>query len=245
MAKETASSSTGSGGKQASGSSLAGHVAEQGRDRVDDVTDKVKGVGGTVSSSADDLKDRATGVLADAKEKVSDAGAKVTDALEGQKTAGADRAKGFSDALRRAAGELEHEVPPAAAYINRAADEIDHMAEGLKRRDVRQILGDVQDFAKRQPAAFLGATVLGGFALMRLLKTPTVSDETAGGSSQFHEAASRAQSTAKGTALVPTGSSSPGDKPITGGAGNHGGSSPKAPGFDFKPGGSSMEPGGR
>ena len=162
----------------------------------------------------------------------------MADALESQKAAGTDRAKGFSEALRRAAAELEHEIPPAATYINRAADEIDHMAEAVKHRDVRQIVGDIQDFARRQPAAFLGATVLGGFALMRLLKTPTAAHEPSNGS------ASSEGSSAKGTALVPT-PSSPAGLSTRAGSGDPGGMSPQAPGFDFKPGGSSMGAGGR
>ena len=183
-------------------------------------------MGAQASSAVDDLKGKATDLLATAKGAASDAGTKVTDALEGQKAAGTERVKSISDALRRAAGELEHDIPPAATYIKRAADEIDHMADAVKRRDVRQIVGDVQDFAKRQPAAFLGAAVLGGFALVRLLKTPTTSHESA----SYEPAGS-----ASGRALMPVGSLQ-GGRTTTGGAGDPGGISPQAPGFDVKAG---------
>jgi hypothetical protein len=43
----------------------------------------------------------------------------------------------------------------------------------LRRRDLSELLGGVQDFARRQPTAFLGATVLAGFAVVRLLKSST------------------------------------------------------------------------
>ena len=106
--------------------------------------DAADGVAAKASSAAQDVNDRAAGLLGTAKTMASDAG-----------------------------GKLEQELPPAATYIRRAADEIDAMADAVQRRDVRQLVGDVQSFARRQPAAFLGATVLGGFAIMRLLKAPT------------------------------------------------------------------------
>ena len=174
-------------------SSAASHTADQIRDRADDAAEALKGVGAKASSSVQDINDKAAGLLGTAKGMASDAGDKVSDALDDQKAAGTERVKGISSAIRRAADELEHEIPPAATYIRRAADEIDALADAVQRRDVRQLLGDVQSLARRQPAAFLGATVLGGFAIMRILKAPT-----AQGSND-----SSSPSSAKGASLVP------------------------------------------
>ena len=94
------------------------------------------------------------------------------------------------------------------------------MTDAVRRRDVRQILSDVQDFAKRQPAAFLGATVLGGFALMRLLRTPTPAHGSTG-------------DIPPGRSLVIAGSPSVLDEAtIKGGSGDRGGIAPQAPGFE-------------
>ena len=204
-------------------SSIAGQTADRLRDHAGDAAEKLKGLGGQASSTAQDMGDKAAGLLGTAKDKArtmaSDAGGKANDAFEDQKAAGAEKVKGISNAIRRAADELEGELPPAATYIRRAADEIDAMTDAVQRRDVRQILSDVQGFAKRQPAAFLGATVLGGFALMRLLRTPTPTHEAAG-------------DTSTGRSLVVAGSPSILDEStIKGGAGDRGGIAPEAPGF--------------
>ena len=101
------------------------------------------------------------------------------------------------------------------------------MTDAVQRRDVRRILSDVQGFAKRQPAAFLGATVLGGFAVMRLLRTPTASH---GATDDFGSHAPGA-----GRSLVVAGS--PSDSPLAqgglgkGGLGDRGGVASTAPGF--------------
>ena len=204
-------------------SSIAGQAADRLRDHAGDAAEKLKGLGGQASSTAQDMGDKAAGLLGSAKDKArtmaSDAGDKANDALEGHKAAGAEKVKGISNAIRRAADELEGELPPAATYIRRAADEIDAMTDAVQRRDVRQMLSDVQGFAKRQPAAFLGATVLGGFALMRLLRTPTPT----------HEAT---DDVGAGRSLVVAGTPSVLDEAvIKGGSGDRGGIAPEAPGF--------------
>ena len=213
--------SSGNDGPATSGtSSIAGQTADQIRDRAGDAAGALKGAEAKASATAQDLGGKASGLLGTAGDMASEAGGKVNDALEERKSAGAERVKGISGAIRRAADELEQEIPPAATYIRRAADEIDALADAVQRRDIRQLLGDVQDLARRQPAAFLGATVLGGFALMRLLKTPTAAQ----GSSS-----ATASSRGTGTSLVPVGATSAlDDATITGGSG---GIAPVAPGF--------------
>ena len=208
-------------------SSIAGRTADRVKEHAGDAADKLKGIGAQASSSAQDLGDKATGLLGTAKTMASNAGDKVNDAFEGQKAAGAKKVKGISSAIRRAADELEGEVPSAATYIRRAADEIDMLTDSVERRDVRQMLSDVQSFAKRQPAAFLGATVLGGFAVMRLLRTPTAAHDASGGLGVLD----------RDRSLVVAGGSSPMDNAsIKGGSGDRGGIAPQAPGFDVTPG---------
>ncbi len=206
-------------------SSVASQATDHLRDRAGDAADALKGIGAKASAATQDMSDKAVDLVGTAKDKASDAGDKVNDALEGQKAAGAERVKGISAAIRRAADELEHEMPPAATYIRRAADEIDAMTDAVQRRDVRQLLGDVQSFAKRQPAAFLGATVLGGFAIMRLLKAPTA----------VHEASSSSTSASpstKGSSLVVAGAPFTRDDATIGGKMREpGGIPPVASGF--------------
>lgn len=108
---------------------------------------------------------------ADVKQMASQAGEKLMDTAEQQKRAGADFMTGIASAVRRAAGEFDGQVPQAAHYIRSAADQMETMSDALRRRDIGQMLSDVQSFARRQPSAFLGASFLAGFAMVRFLRS--------------------------------------------------------------------------
>lgn len=118
------------------------------------------------------------------KGMASGAAEKLMNTAEQQKRAGADYVSGVADSVRRAAGEFEEQLPQAARYIRRAADQMEMMSDSLRRREMRQMLSDVQSFARRQPAAFLGVSLLAGFAAMRFLKSsaPTSSSGRYAGS---------------------------------------------------------------
>lgn len=101
----------------------------------------------------------------------SKAGEKIMDTAERQKAVGADYVDGIAEAVRRAAGEFEGQVPQAAQYIRYAADQMETMSDSLRRRDISQMMHDVQSFARRQPTAFLGISFLAGFAAVRFLRS--------------------------------------------------------------------------
>jgi hypothetical protein len=126
------------------------------------------------------VRDQVSGMTESAKELVSDAGDRLQTAVQDQKNAGADFISGVAGAVRRAANEFDDQLPLAGQYIRRAATQIDSASEALRRRDLSELLGGVQDFARRQPTAFLGATVLAGFAVVRLLKSSAPQQSSAG-----------------------------------------------------------------
>jgi hypothetical protein len=130
-------------------------------------------VSGAVREGAREMKERASNVAESAKDLASQAGEKLLSSVEEQKTAGADFVTGMAGAIRRAANEFDKDVPQAASYIRLAADQIDTASDAFRRRDLSQLVADVQWFARRQPTAFLGAAVLAGFAVVRFLKTST------------------------------------------------------------------------
>ena len=101
----------------------------------------------------------------------SQAGEKLMDTAEHQKEAGAQYMTGMAGAVRRAASEFDEQMPQAAQYIRMAADQIETVSDSLRRRDVGQMVSDVQSFARRQPAAFLGISLVAGFAAMRFLRS--------------------------------------------------------------------------
>jgi len=155
-----------------------------------------------VSKLADDLKRQASGVAEDvtrqvreqtsnlsesAKDAVAGVGTKLSSAAEDKKNAGADFVTGLATAVRRAAGEFDEHIPQAGDYIRRAADQIDSTSNAIRQRDVSELLDGVQNFARRQPTAFLGATVLAGFMAIRFLKSSGSSDTDRGASEYRNE----------------------------------------------------------
>jgi hypothetical protein len=130
-------------------------------------------VSGAVREGAREVKEQASNVAESAKGLASQAGEKLLSSVEEQKAAGADFVSGVAGAVRRAANEFDKDVPQAAQYIRLAADQIGTVSDAFRRRDLNQLVADVQGFARRQPTAFLGAAVLAGFAAVRFLKTST------------------------------------------------------------------------
>lgn len=133
--------------------------------------DTAKRASNEASSLANEAK-AAVGDLGDrAKQGVADAAGHIRGLAEEQKSAGADRFKGYAGSIQRAADSLEDELPFVANFARKAADEIDHLADTVKNRDVSDLVGVVHDYARRQPAIFLGATALAGFLAVRFLTT--------------------------------------------------------------------------
>ena len=137
-------------------------------------------VSGAVREGAREVKEQASNVAESAKDLASQAGEKLLSSVEEQKAAGADFVAGVAGAIRRAANEFDKDVPQAAQYIRLAADQIGTVSDAFRRRDLNQLVADVQGFARRQPTAFLGAAVLAGFAAVRFLKTSTAGANASG-----------------------------------------------------------------
>ena len=130
-------------------------------------------VSAALGEAARGMKEHASDVAEGAKNLASQAGEKLMNSAEQQKAAGADFVSGVAGAIRRAANEFDKDAPQAAQYIRLAADHIDTGTDAFRRRDINQLVTDVQGFARRQPTAFFGAAVLAGFAAVRFLKTST------------------------------------------------------------------------
>jgi hypothetical protein len=158
------------------------------------MTDLSDQVSGAVREGAREVKEQASNVTESAKGLASQAGEKLLSSVEEQKAAGADFVSGVAGAIRRAATEFDKDVPQAAQYIRLAADQIGTVSAAFRRRDLNQLVADVQGFARRQPTAFLGA-VLAGFAAVRFLKTSTAGANASSRSTGTqHSSASRPMS---------------------------------------------------
>jgi hypothetical protein len=125
-----------------------------------------------VRQAAATAKEQPASVADSAKDLASKASEKVVSAVQEQKAAGANFVSGMASSMRRAANEFG-QIPQAAQYMRLAADQIDSASDAFRRRDLNQLVSDVQGFARRQPTAFFGVAVLAGFAVVRFLKTST------------------------------------------------------------------------
>jgi hypothetical protein len=123
------------------------------------------------SSAVDTLKETAGEVVEQTREIASDAGEKVKAAVAEQKSAGAEYLGAISNSMRRASREFDGELPQAGQYIRTAAEQVDRVSEALRNREMSQLVGDLQDFARKQPTAFFGAAALAGFAVVRFFKS--------------------------------------------------------------------------
>ena len=142
--------------------------------------DLKKEVSGLAQDASRQVKDQAGQLAERAKGVAADAGDRLRDTAEDRKNAGADFVSGLAGAVRRAAGAFDDQIPQAGNYIRQAAEQIDGASDALRQRNVSELVEGVQDFARRQPTAFLGMTVLAGFAAVRFLKSSTSSVGSAG-----------------------------------------------------------------
>ena len=154
----------------------------------------VQDVAQTAKDQAGNLKDHATKIVEDAKQQASEAVESVKDKARGmadvQKSAGADQIDGVARAVHSAADGLKEQMPGAAEYVHEAAAGIERFSSTLRTRSVDEIVSNLTSFARTQPTAFFGATVLAGFALSRFLKSSaerTASEHMhAGGGASAH-----------------------------------------------------------
>ena len=70
-----------------------------------------------------------------------------------------------------AADELQGQIPLAAEYIDDVAGRLGTMASALRERSVDDMLANVTDFARKQPALLFAGAIATGCALSRFAKS--------------------------------------------------------------------------
>ena len=95
-----------------------------------------------------------------------------TEQLTNQKDRGIDALAGVAQAVRSSTQRLRDEKHDTiASYVDRAADQIDSWSRRLKEKDIDELLTDVQQLARRQPAVFIGSAFALGLVGARFLKS--------------------------------------------------------------------------
>jgi ElaB/YqjD/DUF883 family membrane-anchored ribosome-binding protein len=109
---------------------------------------------GTGSGIMDRVRERATAQLSTQKDRATDGLGSV------------------AQAVRQSTQHLrENKQDAIANYVEKAADQIDRFSTQLRNRDVGELVNEVQRFARRQPALFVGSAFAVGVIGARFLKS--------------------------------------------------------------------------
>lgn len=103
--------------------------------------------------------------------------------VDARKGTAAEQAKSISSALDTAAGELNDSPDWLQSMFRKGAQTVQQFADTIDKKDSQQLTRDVQQMARNNPATFLGACALAGFAAARVLKAGAGSTSTGGNSS--------------------------------------------------------------
>lgn len=119
---------------------------------------------------SEELRKDADEVVSAAKEQASSLVHEVEGAINARKGGVADTLEGVASAMRRAADELGKQQNGSGADMTRQlAARVAGLSQTLKSNDVGALIGQAENFGRQQPAAFLGASALLGFAASRFL----------------------------------------------------------------------------
>lgn len=118
------------------------------------------------------------GMMEQAKDRAEDfvdsAGRRAKDAVEHGLNAGknqaVDRLNDVAHGLRTTGDQFQGQET-ISHLVTRAADRVEDFANHLRNRDVTQLIDDVEDLARRQPAAFLSGAFAVGLLSARFLKS--------------------------------------------------------------------------
>ncbi|HEX7071536.1 MAG TPA: hypothetical protein VF190_12050 [Rhodothermales bacterium] len=126
-------------------------------------------------SMREETRSRVSAMADRARERAGDAAetarAKAEDIAGSQKQRATGQLESISSALRQTSGSLRsNQQETIADYVERAASQIDRLSDYVRTRSVGELFDEAQDFARREPALFLGGAFLLGIAGSRFLK---------------------------------------------------------------------------
>lgn len=124
----------------------------------------------------DDVRHKAGEVLEQAQQKAApvldEAQQKAKSKLEQGKEQAADHLGSVAQALHKSGAELQQgEQKAAGGYTVQAADKLEQISTHLRGSSVQQLVGEVEDFARREPTLFLSGAFALGVLGARFLKS--------------------------------------------------------------------------
>lgn len=125
------------------------------------------------------------GIAGQARQTASDVAEQAREQVASKVSAQKDRATGelghVASALRQTSTQLRSQGQGAVPkYVEQAADQVERVTQYLQSKSVGELVGEVERFARREPALFLGGAFALGLLGARFLKS---SSPSAGSSS--------------------------------------------------------------
>ncbi|MGJ9372588.1 hypothetical protein [Nesterenkonia sp. CF4.4] len=188
--------------------------SDQAKGAAQDVAGDAKDAGRAVKDTA---AQEAAGVKDDAVREAKRLGGEAGTMLESQASEQLDRAAGtvrtFSDDVARIARGEKPEPGVAKDLLDQVNSRAEATATWLEGHDPKEVLQEVQSFARRRPVAFLAIAAGVGFAAGRVtrgLKQHHADDDRQGSSTSSQGASTSTPGTSAGAASGPAGGTSSG-----------------------------------
>ncbi len=129
----------------------ASETAQDAKDRAGDIKDKVK-------AQAQDARDRAQ--------------AEAAKGFEQGKGRVVSQVSSVAQAFRKTGEQLRDEDQgDLAGYTERIADEVEKVSGYLEGKGLRDVMGDVETFARQRPSLFVGGALALGLVAARFLRS--------------------------------------------------------------------------
>lgn len=163
-----------------------------------------------VTEAGDAIKDTAQGLIDKAKDTAGQAyemaAEKAAEKLDEQKAVVTSGLASVADSIKQV-GETLRETDEqtgvteiTAKYGDRLAGQIEQISNYFEKNDLRGIVRDVEDFARKNPAVFIGGAFALGILAARFLKssTPSAVESHGGGKTEESRKSQRASSNKAG-----------------------------------------------
>jgi hypothetical protein len=122
----------------------------------------------TAGDAAAAGKERFAGLREAAQSGLDEARSAAADTSEKAKATAAGEISRTAEGLEAAARELEGS--PQHELLQEAADGLKQIARAVEGRSIGELAGELSDFGRRNPLAFLGGAAFAGFALARFAR---------------------------------------------------------------------------
>jgi ElaB/YqjD/DUF883 family membrane-anchored ribosome-binding protein len=95
----------------------------------------------------------------------------IKELLDQQVVNGANMIGHVASSAQLAADDLDQSVPQVAKLVRGVADRIENVADDIRDQTAQELVQNVADFTRRQPALTFGLAALAGFFVFRALKS--------------------------------------------------------------------------